>query len=100
MQGICSLLSTPFIKKLYLLSVYDEFHGIHPLLGVPFQLSTFIVASAKGVSGDSSTNMCLLSHWASFHSPLPCLKDILLNTDTYFASDYEGYHWSLFVVIP
>ena len=85
---------------MHLLCVYDECHGIHPLLGALFHLLAFIIASAKDVSGDSSIDRCLLSHWASSHSPLPSLKDILLNANTYFASDYKGYHWSLFVVSP
>ena len=83
-----------------LLCVYGKRIGIHPLLDDPFQLSTFIVASTKGVLGDSSIDRCLMSHWVSSHFPLPSLKDILQNTNTFFALDYEGYHWSLFVVIP
>ena len=55
---------------------------------------------AKGVSRDSSTDKCLPSHWDSSHFPLPSLKDILLNINTYFASYYEGYHWPLFFVNP
>ena len=62
--------------------VYGKCLGIHPMLDAPFQLSAFTVAFAKGVSGDSSTDRCLLSHWASAHFPLPSLKDILLNINT------------------
>ena len=82
-----------------LLCVHGKSLGIHPLLDAPFQLSTFIVASVKGVSGDSSMDKCLLSHWASSYFPLPSLKDILLNTNTYFSSHYKVYHCSLFIVI-
>ena len=83
-----------------LLCVYDKCLGKNPLLDAPFQLSAFTIASAKSVSRDSSTDRCILSHWASSYFPLPSLKDILLNINTYFALDYEGYHWSLFVVSP
>ena len=99
MQGIHSMFSAPCIITC-LLCVYGKFLGIHPMLDSPFQLSSFTIVFDKGVSGDSSTDRCLLSHWDSSHSPLPSLKDVLLNTNTYFASDYEGYHWSLFVVSP
>ena len=33
-------------------------------------------------------------------SPYHLSKDILLDIVTYFASDYEGYIWPLFVVSP
>ena len=81
-----------------LLCFHGKFLGIHPLLDAPFQLLSFIVSSAKGVSRYSSTYRFLMSHCASSHPPPPYLKDILLNTNTYFASDYEVYHWSLFAV--
>ena len=77
---------------MWLLCVYGKSLGIHPLLDAPFQLSFFTVAFAKGVLGDSTTHRFLLSHWDSSHSPLPSLEYILLNINTYFSSDYEGYH--------
>ena len=71
---------------MHLLCVYGKCLEIHPMLDAPFQLLAFIVAFAQGVSGFSSTDRFLLSHWDSSHFPLPSLKDILLNTNTYFAS--------------
>ena len=60
------------------------------MLGAPFQLSSFIVASYKGVTRDSSIDRCLLFHWVSSHFPMPSPKVICLNVNAHVSSNCEG----------